>query len=126
MNNSFEAIYTGVYIFVFIAALTISLYLFNGVNRLAQSAYDFGKISSSSAIIESDGIEDVYLTKEEVISYYFNYVKKDEYLDTYNDEFTFSIQGIANNLTYSQLINALTEENYVLSKTVSGFIIKSI
>lgn len=81
MENSYEALYTGVYLFVFVAAMTIAVYLFQGVNDLANNSYDYGKVVTGDAVIETDTEEAKYLSREDLISYYFNYIKKDNYED---------------------------------------------
>lgn len=81
MENSYEAIYTGVYLFVFVAAMTIAVYLFQGINDLANTSYDYGKAVTDNAIIETSDEDTKYLSKEDIISYYFNYIKKDNYED---------------------------------------------
>ncbi len=40
-ESAFQAIYTGVYIIIFIVALTTSLYLFNGISDLAEKSYEY-------------------------------------------------------------------------------------
>lgn len=134
MENSYEALYTGVYIFVFVAALTIALYLFQGVNELADNAYDYGKTVDSSAVIETDtDVEDSkYLSREDVISYYFNYIKKDNYEDVdVSGMPTVTINGITtNNLSYSALVSSLSidkDKKYELTIDSSGnFVINSV
>ena len=133
MENSYEAIYTGVYLFVFVAALTIALYLFQGVNDLADRSYDYGKVVEGNAVIETDAEEKKYLSKEDVISYYMNYIKKDNY-DENNDDKELQlpvveIDGInTNNLEYSELLGKLSKKNYYITKssTSNKFIIKSV
>lgn len=132
MENSYEALYTGVYIFVFVAALTIALYLFQGVNDLADNAYDYGKAVDSSAVIETDtdAEDSKYLSREDVISYYFNYIKKDNYEDVdVSGMPTVTINGItASNLSYSTLISKLSgDKRYELTIDSSGnFVINSV
>lgn len=135
MENSYEALYTGVYIFVFVAALTIALYLFQGVNDLADNAYDYGKAVDSSAVIETDtdAEDSKYLSREDVISYYFNYIKKDNYASGTSVEGipTVTINGItSSNLSYSELISSLSgdkDKKYELTIDSSGnFVINSV
>ena len=71
MENSYEALYIGVYLFVFVAAMTIAVYLFQGVNDLANNSYDYGKVVTGDAVIETDTEEAKYLSREDLISYYY-------------------------------------------------------
>ena len=133
MENSYEALYTGVYLFVFVAAMTIAVYLFQGVNNLANNSYDYGKVVTGDAVIETDTEEAKYLSREDLISYYFNYIRKDNY-DENNDDTELQlpvveIDGInTNNLEYSELVGKLSKKNYYITKssTSNKFIIKSV
>lgn len=112
MENSYEAIYTGVYLFVFVAALTIALYLFQGVNDLADRSYDYGKVVEGNAVIETDTEEKKYLSKEDVISYYMNYIKKDNNNIT---DFELELDGmISTSLNYHYLLSNLQDVKYEL------------
>ena len=133
MENSYEALYTGVYLFVFVAAMTIAVYLFQGVNDLANNSYDYGKVVTGDAVIETDTEEAKYLSREDLISYYFNYIQKDNY-DKNNDDTELQlpvveIDGInTNNLEYSEFLGKLSKKNYYITKssTSNKFIIKSV
>lgn len=134
MENSYEAIYTGVYLFVFVAALTIALYLFQGVNELADRSYDYGKIVSGDAVIETDTEDAKYLSKEDVISYYFNYIKTDNYEDvpsglpnlTINYSGNTLSSSSGNDKTYSFLKANLPEGSYVLTSSGNSWEINPI
>ncbi len=133
MENSYEALYIGVYLFVFVAAMTIAVYLFQGVNDLANNSYDYGKVVTGDAVIETDTEEAKYLSREDLISYYFNYIQKDNY-DKNNDDTELQlpvveIDGInTNNLEYSEFLGKLSKKNYYITKssTSNKFIIKSV
>ena len=76
-DSAFEAIYTGVYIFVFIAALTIALYMFRNINELAENSYEYGIEMTSGTLIQDTEQKDRLLEANDVISYYYNYVDYD-------------------------------------------------
>lgn len=114
MENSYEAIYTGVYIFVFVAALTIALYLFQGINELADVSYDYGKTVTAGGVIETDTEDKKYLTKSDVIVYYCNYVKKD---NNEQSSIDFKVNVGLQNLNYKGLMDNLAEGNYELIQT---------
>ncbi len=88
MNESTNTLlYTATYVFIFVIALSLSIMLFLGINRYANSAYEYSQGFNGSIInTVSDGTE-IYdgntqvlpLTRDDVLSYYFNYIKKDLY-----------------------------------------------
>lgn len=81
-NSAYEALYTGAYILVFIMALTVALYLFNSINDFADLAYEFNTtVEDKSTIINAPTEANILLTGEEVLSYYYNYVKHDLYTE---------------------------------------------
>lgn len=126
-------LYTATYIIIFIIAISLSIVLFLSVNRYADSAFDYTQGLNGSIInTGSTGTEiaqtgEVPLTKNDVFSYYVNYVKKDLYGEgvvntnqdviyhvSINDTET-STGTLSNNLTYSELYRKLSKkENYYL------------
>lgn len=114
-ESSFQAIYTGVYIVIFIAALTTTLYLFNGINSLAENSYNYGNVITGKTVIEAPNENELNLNGNDIVSYYFNYVKKDKYesgsipADISNIDI-----NINNNYSYSRLITAVQNKNYFL------------
>ncbi len=110
-ESSFQAIYTGVYIFVFIAALTTTLYMFRNVNELAENAYNYGEIATNQSVIQAPS-EDYKITGEELISYYFNYIKKDKYesdTNEYIQNIELTIDGVVQkNLSYAEFLGRIS------------------
>ena len=81
-TSATKAIYLGTYIFVFVAALTVTIYLFNSILEFSEEAYDFETKQASNQVIVNVPVEaNRLLTSTEVASYYYNYVKKDLYSD---------------------------------------------
>ena len=131
-SSATQAIYTGTYIFVFVAALTISLYLFNSILNFSNVAYEFeGKIEENEVIVDVPVEANRLLSADEVASYYYNYIVKDQYInssDTRNSEIEkYNVvinTGSGNNLLesngvnkrkYGDVINALGKDNkYIL------------
>ena len=126
-------LYIATYVFIFIIATSISIALFLNVNKYADSAFEYSQGLNSSIInTGSTGTEiaqtgQVPLTRDDVFSYYVNYVKKDLYgegvLNTNQDViYQVSINDpessegtLANNLTYNELYEKLSKkENYYL------------
>lgn len=79
-DSALEALYTGAYIFVFIVALTITLYLFSSITNFADLAYEYNnEVQGGATIVETPVEQDILLNINEVISYYYNYVVRDLY-----------------------------------------------
>ena len=81
-DSAFEALYTGAYVFVFIIALTVTIFLFSSITDFADLAYEYEETSGdSSVIVDTPVNQNLLLFSDEVMSYYYNYVKKDIYGD---------------------------------------------
>lgn len=112
-DSAFEAIYTGVYIFIFIAALTMTLYMFKNVNELAERSYEYGIVATGDRLIEATEEPDKILDKSDIISYYYNYVNIDNYEDNYETYLKISkIKELNSELSYNGLIQNLNDNNY--------------
>lgn len=132
-DSTFEAMHVAVNIFVFVIAISATIYLFSSISKLSERAYEYGKAKVDNAVAEQVPSENaIVLDSSQVISYYFNYVKKDLYAtpdSTVKQEYKVTINtpsGIITNtnLTYSDVLNAVgTTRKYVLkyiSKDTSG------
>lgn len=88
-DSAYQAMYTGVYVFVFVIALSSTIYLFKTMSDYADLAYEYGQTVVSDNIIEniSDSNQRL-LTGSDVIAYYFNYTDKDKYEDEVTGEYT--------------------------------------
>ena len=81
-DSAFEALYTGAYVFVFIIALTLTIFLFSSITDFADLAYEYEETSGdSSVIVDTPVNQNLLLSSDEVMSYYYNYIKKDIYGD---------------------------------------------
>lgn len=81
-ESAIQAIYTGAYIFVFIVALTVTLYLFGSITDFSKLAYRYNnEVQGSATIVDAPVEQNILLNVDEVVSYYYNYVKKDLYGD---------------------------------------------
>lgn len=86
-NSAFEAIYTGVYIVVFIAAFTVTLYLFMSINQVAEEAYNYGNVVTTQAVVQVPTEQkDLYMSASEVVSFVFNYKIRDLYNDSDSEQ----------------------------------------
>lgn len=79
-TSSTQLIYTAVYVFIFIAAITISIYLFSAVTNFTEKAYEFGNIKEEGAVtLDTPTNRYRILDSNEVISYCYNYIIRDQY-----------------------------------------------
>lgn len=93
MENATEAIYIGVYAMIFVVALSVTIFLFSSLMDYTEQAYDYMHMSSNDAVLVNVPVDrHLILSGQEVVSYYYNYVKKDRYTDkTYNSNIVVSI-----------------------------------
>lgn len=128
MENANEAIYIGIYTMIFVIALSLTIFLFSSLMDYTDEAYDFMHQQSNDAVMVSGEINrHLILSGQEVLSYYFNYIKKDRYSDkTVNDNVVVSINLNTKNetplflendkLTYKEAINKIGVNNkYILT-----------
>ena len=76
-DSAYQAIYTGVYVFVFIIAMSATIYLFMTIIDYAELSYNYGNTALDSNLIENiPTTKYQLLTGSDVITYYYNYVKR--------------------------------------------------
>ncbi|MDO4282022.1 MAG: hypothetical protein Q4D02_00110 [Clostridia bacterium] len=126
-ESAFDAIYIGIYVFVFVIAVTATMFLYNSISDYADLAYEFSHKIESSGIIEGSEVSrNKIITGEEVINYYYNYIKRDKY-DSSNANNSNYIVNInlngkgetenlitSTNLTYRELIQKIGISNKYL------------
>lgn len=117
-SSATQAIYTGAYIFVFVAALTITIYLFNSILDFSNIAYEFeGKIESSEILVNVPVEANRLLSADEAASYYYNYVLKDKYYTTTSNKeiekynVTFSGINLADKTSYKDVMGILGKDS---------------
>lgn len=84
-DSAYQALYTGVYVFIFVIAISSTIYLFVTMLNYSDLAYEYGRNVVNGNIIEN--ISDSryrLLTGSDVLTYYFNYTKNDKY-ESYED-----------------------------------------
>ena len=129
-DSAFEAIYTGAYIFIFVAALTMTLYLFKNVNDLADRAYEYGNLLTDKSVAEdataSEDYQNIGYETSAIINAYYNYVLNDKYLTkNYTDDdikinkddikFNIDFSNISSGKpSYTQIINLTKDNRYRL------------
>ena len=79
-ESAFDAIYIGIYVFIFVIAVTSTIFLCNSISNYSDMAYEFShKTDNSALIVGSEVQRNNIINGEEVINYYYNYIKKDKY-----------------------------------------------
>ena len=89
MENVNEAIYMGVYTMIFVIALTRTIFLFSSLMSYSDSAYEYmHSIDNNGMLLNTQANRYLLINGNEVISYYFNYIQKDKYLNKDYDDKT--------------------------------------
>lgn len=89
MENVNEAIYMGVYTMIFVIALTLTIFLFSSLMSYSDSAYEYmHSIDNNGMLLNTQANRYLLINGNEVISYYFNYIQKDKYLNKDYDDKT--------------------------------------
>lgn len=80
-DNAAEGIFIGVYIFIFVVALSATITLFTMINNYAELSYEYGKqVADDASLIENVPTETHrVITGSQLISYICNYTLEDEY-----------------------------------------------
>lgn len=115
-ENATEAMYMAIYIFVFIIALSATISMFYMVNSYAETSYEYGKKIDDKALIENVPTTTYrVVTGNQLISYYYNYIKNVDSNSVYNYKITvqnengttLKLVDNANNNEYSQLLKSV-------------------
>lgn len=107
-ESTFDAIYIGVYVFVFIIAVSSAVFLYQSISEYAEQAYEYSHmIDSGSLILNTETSRNRILTGDEVLNYYYNYVKQDNYGE----------QKVETNYTVLINLNSKTETENLLTNT---------
>ncbi len=128
MENANEAIYLGVYTMIFVIAMSLTIFLFSSLMDYTDEAYDYmHKATDDSVNITANINRHLILTGQEVLSYYYNYIKKDNFSDKdYNSNVVVSINLNTkneaplmlekDNISYKDLLNKIGASNkYILT-----------
>lgn len=120
MEDSTQTLlYTATYVFIFVIAISLSIILYMSVIKYSDIAFSYKESIDSSIInVGTTGTEieqtgKVYLTPDEVFSYYVNYIKKDIYGESKpNTDIEIKIEGINDNsLSYNDAYTELVKNN---------------
>lgn len=136
-------LYTATYVFIFVIATSLSIVLYLSVNRYADRAFEYKEGMSGSIINSaSTGLEEYKtgqtpLTKDDVFSYFVNYIKNDLYGTNKEGEnirpssgynVTINEVGINSDDTYKQAYDKIAtyDKYYIQYKTTSDDGIKEV
>jgi len=112
-SSATKALYLGAYIFVFVSALTVTLFLFNSILDFSNLAYEFETSNANNQILVNVPVEaERLLSSDEVASYYYNYIKKDVYVNNTNDTNIYEVQIDGTN----EELKATDEYKTIISK----------
>lgn len=132
-DNAAEGIFIGVYIFIFVVALSATITLFTMINNYAELSYEYGKqVADDASLIENVPTETHrVITGSQLISYICNYTLEDEYATkgssglkiTYKDSdekvITFSVEG-NNKDSYKTIISKININGKYTLKYISN------
>ncbi len=93
MENASEAIYIGIYTLIFVIALSLTVFLFSSMLDYSEEAYEYmHSLGNDAVLVNVPANRHLLLNGQEVISYYYNYIKKDRFSDEdYNSNIIVSI-----------------------------------
>ena len=108
-ENATEGIFIGVYIFVFVVALSGTIMLFYNINEYANLSYEYGKMVDNSGTLIEGVPATTYrvVTADELIGYYYNYIKGDissNYQITVKDERGLDLFVNGKDYSYAEII----------------------
>ena len=93
MENASEAIYLGIYTMIFVIALSLTVFLFSSMLNYSEEAYEYmHSLENDAVVINAPANRHLLRNGQDVISYYYNYIKKDRFSDEdYNNNVIVSI-----------------------------------
>ena len=78
MDSVNEALYIGIYTFIFVIALSLTIFLFSSLMSYTDHVYEYmHDLSNDGVNISLQADRHLILSSQEVVSYYYNYIKKD-------------------------------------------------
>lgn len=101
-DSGYNSLMMGVYIFIFIIATSLTVYLFKTTVDFADKAYEYGKVTTGDSVIETTAAPKYNtVTGAELLTYYYNYKSPDKYGTTTTPNYDFrNIDNINISSTY--------------------------
>ena len=102
-DSAYNSLMVSIYIIIFITAIGITVYLFSSTVKLADKAYEYGKLTAADSIIETTSAPKYNaITGAELLSYYYNYKSPDKYGTAQAQKYDFTnISTISVNKLYT-------------------------
>ena len=86
MDSVNEALYIGIYTFIFVIALSLTIFLFSSLMSYTDRVYEYmHDLSNDGVNISLQADRHLILSSQEVVSYYYNYIKKDRLSENIED-----------------------------------------
>jgi len=86
MENANNAIFIGVYTTLFVIALSLTIFLYSSMMSYSEDVYEYLHSGTENGVLTNVPVNrHLIINGEEVISYYYNYLKKDKYTDNSYD-----------------------------------------
>ena len=87
MESVNEALYIGIYTFIFVIALSLTIFLFSSLMSYTDHVYEYmHDLSNDGVNISLQADRHLILSSQEVVSYYYNYIKKDRLSENIVDD----------------------------------------
>ena len=78
MESVNDALYIGIYTFIFVIALSLTIFLFSSLMSYTDHVYEYmHDLSNDGVNVSLQTDRHLILSSPEVVSYYYNYIKKD-------------------------------------------------
>ena len=122
-ESAYNSLMLGVYIFIFVTAISLTVFLFSSTVEYADKAYEYGKLTAADSIVETTSAPKYnVVTGAELLSYYYNYKDPDKYGTPEAQKFDFeNIDNIQVNKLYTLIYKkAYTDQNPVIEVKVVG------
>ena len=86
MESVNDALYIGIYTFIFVIALSLTIFLFSSLMSYTDRVYEYmHDLSNDGVNISLQTDRHLILSSQEVVSYYYNYIKKDRLSENIED-----------------------------------------
>jgi len=102
-DSAYNSLMLGVYVFVFITAISLTIYLFSSTISFSDNAYQYGKVTTGDSIVETTSAPKYNtVTGSELLTYFYNYKSPDKYGTSTAVTYDFkNIEDIQINKTYT-------------------------
>ncbi len=90
-DSGYNSLMLGVYVFIFLIATSLTVYLFSTTVTVADKAFEYGKVTTGDSVIETTSAPKYsIITGAELLTYYYNYKSPDKYGTANTPNYDFS------------------------------------